>query len=74
MSDPNKESAAKKEELKEGFEKIEERVAAARDSFQSAGEELKAKVKGAKEGWETAHAEQGDKHLVAEHEETHQTH
>lgn len=62
------------EEMKENFEKIKERIDEQKDTFETKKEGFEGKLKDAKEGWESAHAEDADKHEVAMNEETHQTH
>ncbi|MUH60517.1 hypothetical protein [Bifidobacterium canis] len=64
-------------DMKKNFEEIKERIDEHKDDFEGikkSAEDLGSKLKDAKEGWESSRAEKGDKHEVAENEETHQTH
>ena len=65
------------EQMKKNFEEIKERIDEHKDGFNGIKEsasQLDDKLKDAKEGWETARAEKGDKNEIAKDEETHQTH
>ncbi|MEE0654753.1 hypothetical protein [uncultured Bifidobacterium sp.] len=65
------------EQMKKNFEEIKERIDEHKDGFNGIKEsasQLADKLKDAKEGWETARAEKGDKNEIAKDEETHQTH
>ncbi|MEE1296106.1 MAG: hypothetical protein UHD09_04530 [Bifidobacterium sp.] len=62
------------DKMKEGFEKIEEQINEHKDDFGPMAEKFKGALKGAKEGWESASAEEEDKQGIAHAEETHQTH
>ncbi|MDE5641022.1 hypothetical protein [Bifidobacterium castoris] len=65
------------EQMKKNFEEIKERIDEHKDDFeaiQNSVSQLSDKLKDAKEGWESARAEKGDKNEIAKDEETHQTH
>ncbi len=65
------------DQMKKNFEEIKERIDEHKDDFEGvkdSAEKIAGKLKDAKEGWESARAEKGDKNEIAKDEETHQTH